>query len=84
MVRKLVKAARDEKTPAVERRRLRRVRATIAAADARAVFELLDGTHEADVALLDQVEERQPSVHVSLGEGDDEAQVGAYEFGARR
>jgi RNA polymerase primary sigma factor len=37
MVRKLVKATRDEKTPAVERRRLKRVTTTIAKADARAV-----------------------------------------------
>jgi RNA polymerase primary sigma factor len=37
MVRKLVKAASDEQTPAVERRRLRGVKATIAEADGRAV-----------------------------------------------
>ncbi len=37
MVRKLVKSARDVETPAVERRRLRRVIATIAEADGRAV-----------------------------------------------
>jgi len=37
MVRKLVKVASDEKTPAAERRRLRRVAAIIAEADGRAV-----------------------------------------------
>jgi RNA polymerase primary sigma factor len=37
VVRKLVKATNDEKTPTVERRRLHRVTATIAEADARAV-----------------------------------------------
>ena len=37
MVRKLVKAASDDETPAVERRRLRRVQASITEADARAV-----------------------------------------------
>ena len=37
LVRKVVKAARDARTPAVERRRLRRVAATIAEADGRAV-----------------------------------------------
>jgi RNA polymerase primary sigma factor len=37
MIRELVKASSDEETPAVDRRRLLRVVATIAAADARAV-----------------------------------------------
>ena len=42
---------------------------------AAAVFELIDRFHQADVALLDQVEELQPAVGVFLGDGDHEAQV---------
>ena len=44
--------------------------------EAAPVVELVDGAHETDVALLDQVQERKPSVHVLLGHRDDEAQVG--------
>jgi hypothetical protein len=40
------------------------------------VLELVDGLHEADVALLDQVEELQAAVRVLLGDRHDEAQVG--------
>src|SRR5450631_1157430 len=40
------------------------------------VLELVDRLHEADVPLLDQVEELQPAVGVLLGDGDHEAQVG--------
>ena len=43
---------------------------------AAAVVELLDRAHEADRALLDQVEERQPLLAVVLGDRDDEADVG--------
>ena len=40
------------------------------------VLELVDGLHQADVALLNQVEELQAAVGVLLGDGDDEAKVG--------
>ena len=39
------------------------------------MLELLDGLHEADVALLDQVEELEPAVGVLLRDRDDEAEV---------
>ena len=39
------------------------------------VLELLDRAHEADVPLLDQVEEAQAAVRVALGDRDDEAEV---------
>ena len=42
---------------------------------AAAVLELLDRLHEADVPLLDQVEELEAAVRVLLGDGDDEAEV---------
>ena len=47
---------------------------------AAAVLELVDGLHEADVALLDEVEELQAAVGVLLGDGDDEAKVGLNEL----
>ena len=37
------------------------------------VLELLDRLHEAGIALLDEVEEREPAVHVLLHNRDDEA-----------
>ena len=43
---------------------------------AAAVFELVDGLHQADVALLNEVEELQAAVGVLFGDGDDQAQVG--------
>ena len=43
---------------------------------ALAVVELLGGANEADRALLDQIEKRQPLVAVVLRNRDDEAQVG--------
>ena len=42
----------------------------------RRVVELLDRSHEADVALLDEVQERQAAAAVLLGDGDDQAEVG--------
>ena len=44
--------------------------------EALAVVELLRGAHEAERALLDEVEERQALVAVVLGDRDDEAEVG--------
>ena len=41
-----------------------------------APVELLDGAHEPERALLDEVEERQAAAAVALGDRDDEAQVG--------
>jgi hypothetical protein len=43
---------------------------------AAAVFELVHRLHQADVALLNQVEELQAAVGVLFGDGDDQAQVG--------
>jgi hypothetical protein len=40
------------------------------------VVELLDRTDQAEVALLDEVQEEHPATGVALGERDDEAQVG--------
>ena len=39
------------------------------------VFELVDRLHQADVPLLNQVEELQSAVGVFLGDGDDQAKV---------
>jgi hypothetical protein len=47
--------------------------------EALAPVELLDGVHQAEVALLDEVEEREPGGLVLLGDGHDEAQVGLHE-----
>ncbi len=47
--------------------------------EAAAVVELLDRPHEAEVALLNQVEQGQPRRRVLLGDGHDEAQVGLDE-----
>src|SRR5216683_1874932 len=44
------------------------------------VLELVDGLHEADIALLDEVEELEAAVGVLLGDGDDEAKVGLDEL----
>src|SRR5216684_2090107 len=49
-----------------------RVRRELVAA---AVLELVHGLHEADIALLDQVEELEPAVRVLLGDRDHEPQV---------
>ena len=43
------------------------------------VLELLDRAHEADVPLLDQVEEAEAAVGVALGDRDDEPEVGLDE-----
>ena len=43
---------------------------------ALAVVELLDRTDEAERALLDQVEEGEPAAEVTLGDRDDETEVG--------
>src|SRR5438093_3193393 len=44
------------------------------------VLELVHGLHQADVALLDQVQELQPAVRVLLGDGDDQAKVGLHQL----
>jgi len=44
------------------------------------VLELVDGLHEADVALLDEVQELEPPVRVFLGDAHDETQVGLDEL----
>ena len=43
---------------------------------AAAIFELIDGLHQADIAFLDQIKELQAAVRVFLGDGDHEAQIG--------
>ena len=45
-------------------------------AEAAVAVELFSGLDEADVALLDQVEECQIVAHVLLGDGNDQTQVG--------
>src|SRR5579863_7418340 len=47
------------------------------------VLELVDRLHEADVPLLDEVEELQAAVRVLLGDRDDEAEVSLDELGLR-
>ena len=48
--------------------------------EALAPVELLDGVHQAEVALLDQVEQRQAGRLVLLGDRHDEAQVRLHEL----
>ena len=43
------------------------------------VVELLDGANQTEVALLDQVQEQHAAADIALGDGDDQAQVGADE-----
>src|ERR1700678_2838168 len=43
---------------------------------ATAVFELVHGFHQADVAFLNQVEELQSAVGVFLGDGNHQAEIG--------
>ena len=52
--------------------------------EALGVVELLDRPHEAEVALLDEVEEEQAPAHVALGDRHDEAQVGLDELALGR
>src|SRR5215211_7018989 len=44
--------------------------------EALAVVELLDGPHQPDVALLDQIEQRDAPSGILLRDGDDEPEVG--------
>src|SRR5690606_359941 len=46
---------------------------------AATVVELLDGSQQAEVALLDEVEQRQALTLVALGDGDDQPEVGLDE-----
>ena len=55
----------------------RRVRREL---EALGVVELLDGADQAEVALLDQVEEEHAAADVALGDRDDESQVGLDEL----
>src|SRR5690606_30433733 len=48
--------------------------------EAAAVLEFVHRLHQADVPLLDQVEELQAAVGVLLGDGDHQPQVGLDEF----
>ena len=43
---------------------------------AAAILEFVDGLHQADVALLNQVEELEAAVGVLFGDGNDEAEIG--------
>src|SRR5918993_3986239 len=56
----------------------RRVRREL---ESLAVVELLYGPHQPDVALLDQIEQRDAPSRVLLGYGDDEPEVGLGEVG---
>src|SRR5947209_1265802 len=47
---------------------------------AAAVLKLVHPLHQADVALLDQVEELQPAVAIRFGDGNHKAQVGFDEL----
>ena len=47
--------------------------------EALLVVELLDGADQAEVALLDQVQEQHAATDIALGDGDDQAQVSADE-----
>src|SRR5262249_1702292 len=47
--------------------------------EAPAPVELLDGANQAEVALLDQVEQGEAAAGVALGDRDDESQVGLDE-----
>src|ERR687897_2550349 len=58
----------------------RRVRREL---EALAPVELLDGVHQPEVALLDEVEQRQPRRLVLLGDGDDESEVRLHELALR-
>src|SRR5690606_39545056 len=51
----------------------------VCSSDLLAVVELLDGTHQTGVALLDQVEQRQAAARVTARDGDDQPEVGADE-----
>ena len=48
---------------------------------AAAILEFLDAFHQADVAFLNQIEERMAAVGVFLGDGHDEAQIGLGHVG---
>ena len=54
--------------------------------EALGVVELLDGADQAEVALLDQVQQRHAAAGVALGQRDDQPQVGLQQVvaGARR
>src|SRR5207245_3766433 len=56
----------------------RRVRRELVAAT---VLELVDRLHEADVSLLDEVQELEPAVRVLLRDRDDKTQVRLDELG---
>jgi hypothetical protein len=49
---------------------------------ASAVIELLHRPQEAQVALLDEVEERHPPPRVAFGDGDDQSQVRLHQLAA--
>ncbi len=40
------------------------------------MVELVDGSHESDIALLDEIQKCHATVAVVLGDGDDQTQVG--------
>ena len=49
-----------------------------------APVELFGGADQADIALLDQIQERHAATDVFLGDGDDQARVGVDQVLARR
>src|SRR5438093_6785291 len=48
--------------------------------EAAAVLEALDRLHQAEIALLDEVEERHLPCEVALGHGDDESEIRLRKF----
>jgi len=48
------------------------------------VVGLLDGAHEADITLLDQVEQRQAVADILLGDADHQPQIRLDQLAARR
>src|ERR1700728_4676851 len=48
------------------------------------ILELLDGSHQPDISLLDEVEHLESALRVSLRDGDNQAEVRLNELGPRR
>src|SRR5215467_16290034 len=45
------------------------------------VLELIHGLHQADVSLLNQIQELKPAVRILLGDADDKSQIRLNQFG---
>src|SRR5919197_4583168 len=51
--------------------------------EAATILKAVDRLHQADVAFLNQIEERQPSTQIALRDRDDQAEVGFDELALR-